>query len=159
MNYNLVYSLRVPNQSDFNSTGVPYEIDKHGSARISVGWRITWRCKGLAGAVQYVWVSMDGFTSDASKIGVPTSGAFFQGAVANMNVESSVPGQFSGVGGNVEFWPGDYGPNVNVAGASGSVYDFGDRAAPGSGVWVDAGASDGQQSDGVCVLTGGEVLG
>ncbi|MFO1497494.1 MAG: DUF642 domain-containing protein [Verrucomicrobiota bacterium] len=135
VNYNLVYSLRVPNQSDFNSMGVPYEIDKHGSAGNFSRVAYYLEMQGAGGAVQYVWVSMDGFTSDASKIGVPTvqSGAFFQGAVANMNVESSVLGSFSGVGGNVEFWPGDYGPgnDGNVAGASGSVYDFGDGAAPG----------------------------
>jgi sialate O-acetylesterase len=70
------------------------------------------------------------------KIGVPTakSGARFQQNVANMNVYSNVKGIVTGTGlkgGNIEFWPNNYGPvnSANVPNASGQVYDFGDETA------------------------------
>jgi sialate O-acetylesterase len=82
---------------------------------------------------RFAYVSMDAFTTDATKIGVPTaaSGARFQEAVANLNVFSNVPGVVTGeglAGGHIEFWPNNY-QQANVAGvpgASGTVYDFGD---------------------------------
>ena len=81
---------------------------------------------------------MDAFTPNAGSIGVPTvqSGALFQQAVSGMNVRSSVPGVLNAdalSGGNIEFWPSDYGPTNtgNVPGASSTSFDFGD--SPGSG--------------------------
>ena len=69
------------------------------------------------------------------KIGVPTvkSGAHFQRNVANMNVYSNVKGIVAGTGlagGNIEFWPNNYGPanSANVPNASAEVCDFGDAA-------------------------------
>ena len=85
-------------------------------------------------ARQYVYVSMDAFTDDAAKIGIPTldSKASFQTPVANMNVVSNVPGIATGNGlkaGNIEFWPNNYGPqnSANVPNASANVWDFGDQ--------------------------------
>jgi len=82
-----------------------------------------------------VYVSMDAFTADAGKIGVPTaaSGARFQQNVANLNVFSNVAGVVTGTGlagGNLEFWPNNYTqPNVaKVSNASDQTYDFGDQA-------------------------------
>ncbi|MBL8795440.1 MAG: 9-O-acetylesterase, partial [Planctomycetia bacterium] len=84
--------------------------------------------------VQYLYVSLDGFTNDVKKIGVPTfaSGATFQMNVANLNVFSNVPGIITGTGlttGNIEFWPNNYGGNngKNVPGASPHKHDFGDQ--------------------------------
>ncbi len=86
------------------------------------------------GNTDYLYVSMDAFTGDLGKIGVPTvaSGARFQQSVANMNVYCSVKGVKVGTGlpgGNIEFWPHNYGPAnvVNVPNASSQVYDFGDE--------------------------------
>ena len=77
---------------------------------------------------------MDAFTGDLAKIGVPTfqSGAHFQQNVANLNVYSNVKGIVTGAGlagGNIEFWPNNYGPanSANVPNASGEVFDFGDE--------------------------------
>ncbi|MGQ9731094.1 MAG: sialate O-acetylesterase [Candidatus Zipacnadales bacterium] len=83
---------------------------------------------------RYVYVSMDAFTDDLGKVGVPTvaSGAVFQTKVTNLNVVSNMPGIVTGenlTGGNIEFWPHNYGP-ANKAGvpkASGSLWDFGDQ--------------------------------
>jgi sialate O-acetylesterase len=86
------------------------------------------------GNTEYVYVSMDAFTGDLEKIGVPTfkSGAHFQQSVANLNVYSNVKGIENGVnltGGNIEFWPNNYAPgnSADVPNASGEVYDFGDQ--------------------------------
>jgi sialate O-acetylesterase len=85
---------------------------------------------------QSVYVSMDAFTSDLSKIGVPTlkSAAHFQEPLANLNVFSNKKGIVNGTGlagGNLEFWPYNYGPDngANVPNASSEVFDFGDKMA------------------------------
>jgi sialate O-acetylesterase len=92
--------------------------------------------QGADGKTQYVFVSMDAFTDKLDKIGVPTvkSGARWQQNVANMNVYSNVKGVRTGTGlkgGNIEFWPHNYGPanSANVPNASNQVYDFGDDPA------------------------------
>ena len=94
---------------------------------------------------QYVYVSMDAFTDDLAKIGIPTlaSKTLFQCNVANMNVVSNVPGIVTGTGlagGNIEFWPNNYGPpnTAGVPNASNDLWDFGDQ--------VDAGKVDGYGS-------------
>ena len=86
------------------------------------------------GNTEYVYVSMDAFTSDLAKVGVPTvsSGAHFQENVAHLDVYSNVKGIVDGeglAGGNIEFWPNNYGPanSAHVPNASGDVYDFGDQ--------------------------------
>jgi sialate O-acetylesterase len=88
------------------------------------------------GNTQYLYVSMDAFTDSLNKIGIPTvaSGARFQQNVANLNVYSNVRGLVTGTnlsGGNLEFWPSNYGPenSANVPNASGQVWDFGDAPA------------------------------
>lgn len=87
------------------------------------------------GAPEYIYVSMDAFTSDLGKIGVPTapSGAFFQQNVSNMDVFSNARGIVTGTGltgGNIEFWPNNYAPNnaAHVPNASSATYDFGDES-------------------------------
>ncbi len=92
--------------------------------------------QGADGDTQYLFASMDAFTDDLKKIGIPSaqSGARFQQAVANLNVYSNAKGIVGGTGltgGNIEFWPNNYGPGngANVPHASGQVYDFGDEPA------------------------------
>jgi len=137
INYSLVYSLRLPNQANYSKNPVPYDTDNHaitgGFSRIAYYLQL----QPEGGALQYLWVSMNAFTTDASKIGVPTiqSGAFFQQFLTNMNVRSSVAGVVAGdglKGGNIEFWWGDYGKanTASVPGASSTLYDFGDSASP-----------------------------
>ena len=83
---------------------------------------------------QWVYVSMDAFTDDLAKIGVPTlaSKAVFQQKVTNMNVLCSVAGIATGeglAGGNIEFWPHNYGPtnSASIPDASDALWDFGDQ--------------------------------
>jgi sialate O-acetylesterase len=82
---------------------------------------------------QYAYVSMDAFTDDLTKIGVPTvaSHADFQQNVNNVNVISNVTGVATGEGldgVNIEFWPHNYGPTnaMSVPNADTAVWDFGD---------------------------------
>ncbi len=83
--------------------------------------------------LKWVYVSMDAFTDDAGKIGIPKFGtkAEFQMPVKNLNIYSNVEGLKTGNGveGNIEFWPNNYGGGnaKNVPGASSSKYDFGDQ--------------------------------
>lgn len=91
--------------------------------------------------VKCVYVSMDAFTTDLAKIGVPTvaSKAKFQQKVANMNVISNVEGIVTGAGlkgGNIAFWPDNYGPpnSAAIPNASSELWDFGDQpSAPEDG--------------------------
>ena len=85
-------------------------------------------------AVKYVYASMDAFTGDARRLGLPTldSGIVFQTGVSNLTVLSNVPGIVNGTamaGGNMEFWPHNYGPpnSASVPNASGDLWDFGDQ--------------------------------
>jgi sialate O-acetylesterase len=89
-----------------------------------------------SGEERHVFVSMDAFTTDVKKIGIPTmvSGARFQQKVKSLDVFSNVPELKTGTGlmtGNMEFWPDNYGmPNAaNIDGASSEIYDFGDELA------------------------------
>jgi hypothetical protein len=86
---------------------------------------------------KFVCVSMDAFTDDATKIGVPTTGsqAAFQTNVAKLNILSNAEGVKQGQdlsGGNIEFWPNKYAPlnGANIPGASGENFDFGDQKGP-----------------------------
>ena len=67
------------------------------------------------------------------------TGAHFQQNVANLNVYSNVKGIVTGTGlagGNIEFWPNNYGPAnaAQVPNASAQVWDFGDQlSGPAAG--------------------------
>ena len=136
--YTLVYSLAIPNGAAFNFNAIPYTVDNHSSIATGSFTRIAYylELQTATGPLQYAYVSMNAFTTDASKIGVPSTstGAFFQQHVANMNVVSNVSGVVNGTGistGNLEFWHYDYGTanSAGVPGASNSAYDNGDQPA------------------------------
>jgi sialate O-acetylesterase len=129
--YKLVYDL------DLGKLGgeIHYDVDNHESIAQPFD-RVAYflELQHANGNTEYVYVSMDAFTGDLEKIGVPTfkSGAHFQQSVANLNVYSNVKGIENGVnltGGNIEFWPNNYAPgnSADVPNASGEVYDFGDQ--------------------------------
>jgi lysophospholipase L1-like esterase len=141
-NYRLVYSQNIPATGNLTSgTGfAPYSVDNRAdvTAFSRVAYLMELQKTGDA-QVNYVWVSMDAFTNNVSRIGIPNlaSGATFQQTISNMNVFSNVPGVVTGTGittGNIEFWPTNYdGVNAaNVPNASGTVFDFGDRATAGN---------------------------
>ncbi|MEL6109937.1 MAG: hypothetical protein AAFU85_28330 [Planctomycetota bacterium] len=136
-----VYGLDIPNGPvAFNSSAIPYSVDNSGSIATGSFSRIAYHMElqRAGGPLQYVWVSVDAFTTDAGLIGVPSlgpngnGGAVFQQNVSNMNVFSNQAGIVTGTGittGNIEFWWEDYvtGNQAGVPGASGGLYDFGDQ--------------------------------
>jgi lysophospholipase L1-like esterase len=141
-NYQLVQHVAIPAAGTLNNTAATtYLVDNR--AELGAFSRVAYLMelkKPADSTTSFVWVSMDAFTTEGLKIGVPTtaSGAIFQQNVNNMNVVSNVAGVVNGTGittGNIEFWPTDYSaPNgANVPGASATAYDFGDtRSAGGS---------------------------
>jgi hypothetical protein len=82
----------------------------------------------------HAFVSFDTISSNANQLGVPTtqSGEFYQQNVAHMDVISNVPGVQTGTnlpGGNIEFWPSNYGQGLNGASPPNgdpNLFDFGD---------------------------------
>ncbi len=129
--YEMVYDL------DLTKLGpvIKYDVDNHQNIhrpfdRIAYFVELQdadWNTKDI-------YVSMNAFTGDPGKIGVPVSGsgAHFQQNVANLDVYSNVKEIVTGThmnGGNIEFWPNNYGPqnNANVPNASAEVFDFGDQ--------------------------------
>ena len=128
--YKLVYSLDLSKLS----TAIKYDIDN--SKEVTGAFdRIAYfiELKKQGAPMQFAFVSLDAFTSDVTKIGIPNvaSKAKFQLKVNNLSVLSNVPGISKGValkGGNIEFWPNNYGPNnsANIPGASTALWDFGD---------------------------------
>ncbi|HSY42977.1 MAG TPA: sialate O-acetylesterase [Candidatus Acidoferrum sp.] len=129
--YQVVYSL------DLTKLGMPisYDVDNH--SKIDRPFDRIAYCLELQtadGNDQDLYVSMDAFTSDAAKTGVPYfgSGEFFQQNVTNMDVYSNVGSIATGTGlsgGNIEFWPNNYAQanSAHVPNASDDVFDFGDQ--------------------------------
>jgi sialate O-acetylesterase len=129
--YRLIYDLDLAKLG----RNIQYDVDDHKNIPQPFD-RIAYflELQRTDGNTDYLYVSLDAFTSDLEKIGVPTitSGAHFQQNVANLNVYSNVKGIVNGAGlagGNIEFWPNNYGPgnSAHVPNASGGVYDFGDQ--------------------------------
>ena len=114
---------------------IKYDVDNHQDIRRPfdrVGYFV--ELQGADLSTKDIYVSMDAFTDDPGKIGVPAfgSGVHFQRNVTNLNVYSNVKGVVIGThlnGGNMEFWPNNYEPQngANVPNASPDVFDFGDQ--------------------------------
>lgn len=131
--YTLVYDLNLARLG----SSITYDADHSGSvgAFDRVGYLL--ELKSAETGEQTVFVSMDAFTDKAGLLGIPTasSTAQFQQPVNNLEVFSNVEGLSTADGargGNIEFWPHNYGPSNggNVTGASSSIYDFGDHPGP-----------------------------
>ncbi len=132
--YQLVYDL------DLANLGHDIKYDVNNSARIKgtidrVAYFL--ELKKAGEPTSYVFAAMDAFTQDLSKLGIPTpaSHATFQQNVTNLTVISNVSGVKEGTnmaGGNLEFWPNNYGPTnaSKVPNASSSLWDFGDEIGP-----------------------------
>ncbi|MBQ9431534.1 MAG: Ig-like domain-containing protein [Kiritimatiellae bacterium] len=139
--YSLVYDLNIPANGPWGSNRIENRYDINNSANMPTGFnRVAYylELKAPGGKIQWVWVSMDTFTDDISKISVPTfaSGAVFQQKVTGMNVFCNVDGVTTGTEidtGNIEFWPWNYNEQIsgNGLGGSGSVYDFDDTCSTG----------------------------
>jgi lysophospholipase L1-like esterase len=136
--YELVYSLNVPANGNLSGGAgfAPYDVNTSGSTDSfsRVAYYLELQKTGDPQPT-FVWVSMDAFTPDRSKIGVPSvaSGALWQQLATNLNVVSNSDFVTNGTGlsGNLEFWPGNYnGSNaIGIPGANPSTFDFGDGGA------------------------------
>jgi sialate O-acetylesterase len=127
--YTPVYILDIPLNADYGNSLPPYSLDN--TASIGTFDRVGY-CLQLDD--DWIWVSMDAFTTVPAQVGVPVAptGAVFQQMVSNMNVASNVSGIVTGESiatGNIEFWHHCYAQDneVGVPGASDSLYDFGDN--------------------------------
>jgi hypothetical protein len=130
--YRLIHKLAVVAPT-YYANGCNYAVDESLFPN-SFFDRIAY-CMELesGGVYQWVYVSMDAFTADIYKIGVPTADRLttWQRYVNNMNVYASANAAVTtGVGittGNIEFWPSNYGGSnrANIPGAQ-STFDFGD---------------------------------
>ncbi len=135
--YELVYDLDL---AKIGGRDIKYSVDNSASFKGEFD-RVAYFLEiGKKDAPEYVFVSIPAFTNDIKKIGVPSlaSKASFQKSFDRMDVYSSVAGIVSGTGlkGNMEFWPNNYGPAnaAKVPDASDSTYDFGDQmSAPEDG--------------------------
>jgi sialate O-acetylesterase len=130
--YKLVYELDLAKLGPDIKWEVDNRRDIEGFDRIAYYLEL----EAGDGNIRFIYVSMDAFTDSLEKIGIPTlaSKARFQQQVFNLVVHSNVRGISTGThptGGNIEFWPNNYGPGnrARVAHASAQVYDFGDEAA------------------------------
>jgi sialate O-acetylesterase len=142
--YQVVYKFDPTNSIMTNgNTSITYLEDN--SAKVKGPFKkiaYLMAIQGKDGKVKWAFVSMDPFTDDVKKIGVPvkSSGGKFQQNVANCLVKSNVPGVKNGEfaeGCNIEFWDCNYGGGnaKKVPGAS-SKFDFGDQVStksPGYG--------------------------
>jgi hypothetical protein len=137
VDYRLVYDLDVPETAAYNPNGVPYTADH--SALVPAGSfdRIAYfmELRDGSGGIDWVWVSMAAFTLDATRIGVPASGtgAHFQHVLKDGHVQSNVVMEGDALTGlNMEFWSTNYQTNDALpVGASGGVFDHGDRPSDG----------------------------
>lgn len=135
--YQLVYELNIPERGNYGSTAPAYTVNNStslaGKGMVeSIGYYLV---LGNNTNTNWVFTSMNAFTGDLTKIGVPTaaSGAVHQQYVQNLYYKSNVASLNAAAGktvsqGNIEFWPNDYstGNTTNIPNASGNTYDFGD---------------------------------
>jgi sialate O-acetylesterase len=129
--YELVYEM------DLNKVAHEITYDTDNSSKLAGPFdRVAYFVElgdSADGEHRWVYVSMDAFTDDLSKVGVPAfnSGASFQRGVNNVVVYTNVPGVPNAEGrrGNIEFWPNNYGKanTAKVAGATDQFYDTGDQ--------------------------------
>ena len=130
--YQLVYDFDIGKAAKT----ITYEADK--SAQITQPFdRVAYLVElAKEGKAQWVYVSMNTFTDDIRKTGVPTfeSKAVYQQQVEKMTVLSNVKEIVTGSGlkGNIEFWPNNYGQAnaINIPNASPTAFDFGDEIKP-----------------------------
>lgn len=114
---------------------IRYGVDRSGEIKGAfdrVAYMLELRKAGEK--TRFVYVSMDAFSDDLRKLGVPAvaAKALFHQAVKNLNVVSNAEGIVTGTGlsgGVIEFWPNNYSHQntLPVANAAGDLWDFGDQ--------------------------------
>jgi hypothetical protein len=165
--FTLVYELPIPDDGNFrNATPVPYSVDNHAS--LFAGFdRVAYYLElEDESGLQWVYVSMDPITDDASELGLPhhvDNPVHFRQTVSNLHVLASSNANLStGVfvnTGNVEIWPSNYnaGNAAGVPHASSAAYDWGDGGA-GTGAGYGSFQVHNHDIDGAGTNTLGETL-
>ncbi|MFT5123954.1 MAG: hypothetical protein ACI9TH_001705 [Kiritimatiellia bacterium] len=137
--FQLLYELALPNDGSFQG-GNPVPYTTHDLAGVTGSFdRVAYYLELEDGSgSQWVYVSMDAFSFDPVKLGIPHSQdnpVLYQQVVSNMHVLASAnanvaTGVFANTG-NIEFWPSNYGREntLGIANASATVFDFGDGGA------------------------------
>ena len=137
--YVLVNDLAIQAVEPWYSTkGVDYIVDESRFSNVKydrVAYLLELKSRNQED-YRWVWVSMDKFTDDLTKIGVPTvrNDGLIQTLVANLHVEAGVTSGDLPVktgnwaDGNIEFSPFNYAadPTMNLDGGSGA-FDFDDK--------------------------------
>lgn len=137
------FALKVPEAPEFElvydldlkalAPEIRYDVDRSASIQgefDQIGYFM--ELLPASGGRQWVWASMEAFTNELKKLGVPTakSGIVHQTAVKGLKVLSNLAEVANGEGlaGQIEFWPHNYGPMnaAKVPGASEEIWDFGD---------------------------------
>jgi len=134
-----VYEIDLPVSGNFNAGAPKYAID--ASAGVGPFSKVAYVLQLQKDEIiSYIFTSMDAFTKDAKKLGIPfaQSGIRHQTKVSNLTVRSNVEGiptLDNSDGGNIEFWSANYGnPNgLNLPGANSRKYDFDDQPSGDSG--------------------------
>jgi len=126
--YELVYELDL---SKLNNK-ITYSTDRSGDAPEFDRIAYLIELDSDATGSQKLFVSMDAFTNDASKIAIPqfSADAFFQQPIKGVESYSTISSlNREGIEGNIEFWSGNYGTQntAKVPGASDAIYDSGDN--------------------------------
>jgi sialate O-acetylesterase len=131
--FDIVYQLVIPRGCDYSKTVPEYTIDNSAETKQFTRVAYLLELQKAGCEMKYAFAAMDAFTDDVKQIAVPTaaSGARFMQRVDNLTVRSNVDGievVTDCDGGNIEFWPGNYGPqnNQGILDASATLCDFGD---------------------------------
>ena len=141
--YQLVYQKVLPNGVDYNASGVGYNTNNTAQVPVGSFDRVAYYLDIDDNATfndKFAEASFStvGFTTDATKIGIPNvaSGEVYQQRVNNLNVTSNVAGVVNGTGintGNIEFWPSNYSGGVGLAGIGGTAsFDYNDSGISGA---------------------------
>lgn len=131
--YSRIYQLDIPVNADYNGNTPAYTVNNSGSAIAGGISRIAYYMElATATGRQWVWVSMNAYTQDLSKIGVPVGSTQWQQTLSSMNVYSNVASLVTGTNiatGNIEFWSNCYSTDneIGIPGASQNSYDYGDN--------------------------------
>ena len=132
--YNLLCDVDIPaGPLKLNGEQIPYNLDLSHTMMSSIA-RVAYY---MQLGTNWVFASMDPFTPDPRRLGIPSrgpagnGGTVFQQLVANMNVYASTgAGVTTGTDiqtGNIEFWSRNYGGDngIGIPNAT-NVFDFGD---------------------------------
>ena len=137
--YQLVYDL------DLSKLGaeINYDVDLRKQVDLfdRVGYFLELKKPGLP--AEYLFVSMNAFTDDVNKIGIPAlqTEAVFQKSIAGVQIHTNAKLELPKdhdvrpLKGHIEFWPHNYGPVETVkVGGSSEIYDIDDtRVEPVNG--------------------------